>query len=1347
MATILINDVVSGTGTGPDDILKNACGAASAGDTVSIKGGDYTTDNTEIFISKNLTFQADDNIVRIWRIKFFNDTDGNRVGKTLTFSKKRFELFRDQSGYASLRMAPNTNLVLDNSFVDTKRLTLAGSNTITLTNSTLSIYEFTNELLRANVTLTGSTVTVGTPTADKHLVFYDEEYKTITMDLNSTLDVSKNIYAYDHDDKYHGTIAISTVGLGESAKKTYQLIIAGGAISTSDVTVKMNDDVISDDAVSGASDNTPYAEGYKFTTLGGHGVYLTKLDQDTVYLDNRSGETQYTKIGTIFDEGEAYEKLVGFNAGRTTSVIATTTSQLYLTKGNNISSSYGNLNMSSQANSITISTTGTAVDPAYLGEVRTYTDRDITLSGANVTIGVLTINGDSQFAVGSGSTLTARHAISNSGTLLVESDSTLSAIDTENPFRNQGILIFSYKNSGTTNKTNITLAEGKSINNNSGTVQIDVSSFPDSENLQIIQVTDYAVSGGTLNVINKGDKTVSVLRDSNDHLWLTNTECPVLYVNTGFTDSTYSFGDVIAPGIVYGVNTSASLSNALNTASSEQSICLYNVGGGYSFDETYTTASSKTASFTISAYDNGAEANAVVIKGFNHSGTGTATFENIKLVAGDDSFRAKHNDSGTPTIEFSNVTYTGPGKDTEKLKSEQGTKLRFVNGSAVSDVKMMVIGGSITVDSSSLTNVKIETKDISDNVVTITGSNAQKAELTGTTFVFNHNTALNFNGINGDTENGYAELSGSSLSYSSGKTVGIEVSQYGHVSFKNGTSVSATSVTNSGAITIDATSSITAASITNNGTITVDPTNYDGSVSMKKVIDLAGSGVSITGTPATATGIPDATLYHKADESDYYLVDVGRSTVYVDSDWAIGNFGVTAKDGATPVEKRYSLYNAFNTVNAAALEAASLGAELVIQNGTPAYDEIIKLQNAKTTIAGGSFSKAVCGGSEVSSTSAEDEMEISNTIDIQTGTFNKFFVGGNIEMGTSITEYTVTGTQQSVNISDGEFNAIVAGGDRFRQGNFTLDSDINMTVSGGSFKTCLAGGLLNSIAGVNAGDPVFDKSSRAKITGDVNLTITGGTFDKGCWIYGGCVSSQKEKTISTQTEIEGNVTITVNTTDLEGSDKITLCNIVVGSHGWGGIGGNATLVFTGNGSKIQFTKDAQIWGSSSGDSLNPITQEVLSSSVEGSRILSFTGFSGTLGCEKIRAFSHIEFIDSVVTLNDNCNLSGVENWTFENGSTLSGNFTNDFKDDTINLTGFTTAGTYTLLTDTVIDTNSDTNDVFKGFGSLSGIQIGGVSVTSKSYNTDTRTWSWGAGSTAAGLLAIENGTMKLQLLA
>jgi len=91
-------------------------------------------------------------------------------------------------------------------------------------------------------------------------------------------------------------------------------------------------------------------------------------------------------------------------------------------------------------------------------------------------------------------------------------------------------------------------------------------------------------------------------------------------------------------------------------------------------------------------------------------------------------------------------------------------------------------------------------------------------------------------------------------------------------------------------------------------------------------------------------------------------------------------------------------------------------------------------------------------------------------------------------------------------------------------------------------------------------------------------------------------------------------------------------------------------------------------------------------------------------------------------------LSEIANWTFENGSTLDGNFINDFAGDTLNLTGFDSAVEgVTLITD--LD-SGDACDVFNGFDSQSGIRIcmNGHDVGDLSWSQDGASVSWAADS-------------------
>ncbi|MDD6336910.1 MAG: hypothetical protein PUC15_00810, partial [Lentisphaeria bacterium] len=383
------------------------------------------------------------------------------------------------------------------------------------------------------------------------------------------------------------------------------------------------------------------------------------------------------------------------------------------------------------------------------------------------------------------------------------------------------------------------------------------------------------------------------------------------------------------------------------------------------------------------------------------------------------------------------------------------------------------------------------------------------------------------------------------------------------------------------------------------------------------------------------------------------------------------------------------------------------------------------------------FTRGVYGGIKATSGEGESSSPVNRDIDlsIEGGVFDKIVVGGNnIAMPDNGTSYYVTGNTQSVRVSNGLFKGAISGGDRFEKGVLNRNGNIDLSISGGTFTYRVAGGMMNAVSSVTDG--------HAFINGNISMTITGGNFTEDCWIYGGCVSTKKDKSQSALTTINGSVTITVDAT----ASPITLCTIIVGSHGWGTITGDAKLVFTGSGDDILFNpENGDLWGSCSGDSENPITKkrDKTSSALKGDGILSFTGFTGKLDSTDIRGFSKIEIknlaktepastVNSTVILdNEKFNLSGVENWEFDCGSTLSGDFTNDFTGDTLKLVGFT-SGTYTLITDSNTSDDS-TRNVFNGFGSLAGIQLDEtpVSITNRS---DTAI-GWDGGS-----LALVDGT-------
>ena len=214
------------------------------------------------------------------------------------------------------------------------------------------------------------------------------------------------------------------------------------------------------------------------------------------------------------------------------------------------------------------------------------------------------------------------------------------------------------------------------------------------------------------------------------------------------------------------------------------------------------------------------------------------------------------------------------------------------------------------------------------------------------------------------------------------------------------------------------------------------------------------------------------------------------------------------------------------------------------------------------------------------------------------------------------------------------------------------------------------------------------------------------------------------------------------------SGGLTIANLVVGSFGAGKIGTqdnkkDAKLVLTGT---SNITATGEIWGGCSSDiiTVKDGKRVMKETQVSGNRILSFTGFQGTLTSTKIRAFSQVELKkdenagNSNVTLVNSgaasLNLSEVENWIFESGSSLAGDFINDFEGDTLNLSGFSGSGILMSYN------TSNTNDIFNGFDALGAIQMNGVTQSMTYSSTDTTmTWAFSGGSVVVDKTA---GTMS-----
>ena len=308
-------------------------------------------------------------------------------------------------------------------------------------------------------------------------------------------------------------------------------------------------------------------------------------------------------------------------------------------------------------------------------------------------------------------------------------------------------------------------------------------------------------------------------------------------------------------------------------------------------------------------------------------------------------------------------------------------------------------------------------------------------------------------------------------------------------------------------------------------------------------------------------------------------------------------------------------------------------------------------------------------------------------------TFGGIFAGGfDVSAMKKDTEYVTAGPaslnmkihegETNVAISAGTFsNAVVVGGDLVKvtggtttewKVNYYRVGDINTVIDGGIFEVTSAGGQRMIIGGeyyqAATKDDVKVSIGAANLTGDINLTISGGSF-KGYDVYGGNYANQK--TFGKYATIDGKVTVTLDSSD---QALVFATNtkgdqggkIFAGSFGAGAITGDAKVILTGD-KDITFEK---LFGGSTGDFRS--TSGTLESNVEGKRILSFTGFKGGLNDDAvIDGFNTVE-ISGVNDLNfDVADLQyfnlDVTNWKFAADAAVTGTFAFDFSGDKVDM--------------------------------------------------------------------------------
>ena len=469
---------------------------------------------------------------------------------------------------------------------------------------------------------------------------------------------------------------------------------------------------------------------------------------------------------------------------------------------------------------------------------------------------------------------------------------------------------------------------------------------------------------------------------------------------------------------------------------------------------------------------------------------------------------------------------------------------------------------------------------------------------------------------------------------------------------------------------------------------------------------------------------------------------------------ALGNDAVAK---ANPNNSNYD----FGTIDG----ATSVIPDKIVVEGGVFTSTASSLKGIESIIEAGEF-RSVMGGKSVSNSSGSDTITTGDiSLTVQSGTFQKLVVAG---------DCSNAGTTIRCKDYDDDGGAGI-----------TYDKcDIEFNISGGEFSNPVVGGM--AYMGTD------DDTGMAALYGDVNLNITGGSFTS--YLYGGSIA--RSKLVSGRTNINGNVTITVDagSTPRTTTEKIVLNKVACGSYNTGTIMGSTKLVMTGLGENIVFLSSGEIWGGCGDDYYKANVERTFVTKVSGTRTLSFTGFNGELNsnCEKIRGFSHIEFVDrtwdaktgtwTVYEYGDansneygckveldtagtgNYNLSDMKFWTFGENSSLSGKFKNDFKGDTLRLNGFADSGSQTLIS-TATDNASI---VFNSFGGVDGagtdssitfaeIQMGTWDATNKLWTYETvdavfheatNAWTWGDAYTGAYTLGLQTddlGTTSLIL--
>ncbi|MDD6338175.1 MAG: hypothetical protein PUC15_07315, partial [Lentisphaeria bacterium] len=824
-------------GIGAYKTLANALTNSSNGDTVYIVASGYpgagaSTDNifryntppkksiTVTTSNAELTGTDPDTSINLGEI------DIDNIQLTFSAIKASTQQLKLYNNTAVLLVENGSDLTLSKfSNPSASSDTKPSDGTVIVRDSALTFTDIANNGINCAITLTNSTLTsMESATKINH--------RPLELDTASKFIVNGSLSG-------SGTISI-VVKDAPVDSTTYTLVETTGGLSSflSSGTVTLT--------VFGYEVTDPFTDGYTFGTSTDNIHFVLGTDansqcltltakvtgagmpsRDTVWI---SAEYDGTPGSTVNDH------VVSWNAGTSTSVISSTTSQVYFTGGNE--TSYGDLDLSDTgaAGGVTISevgtgtvslgalTTGTggvAVNGASLsfsGAITNSTALTVGTSGSepvtgSITAGAVTNSTDSTITVNSGSTLNANGTFSNSGTLDVYG----SVANTE-----LGTLSITNVSGGS-----VSVKSGGSLTANGGVTNSGSITVNGSMSTGTGAVTNN--TGSTITVDNGGSLSTGAITNSSN-------------LNVG-TSSTAT-----------GTLTATSITNNADSTITVNSGSMLNANGTFSnsgaFDVFGTVANTELGTLTIT----------------NISGGSISVKSNSSLTA-----NGGLTNSGAITVAGSMSTGTGA------VTNNTGSTITVNNGGSLST-------GAIT--NSSTLNVGHSSTGANGGTLTATsitnnagGSITVKAtsSLTATDSVTNSGT---FDVYGGMSTGGITNKTGSTITVNSGSMLNASGTFSNSGTLESTGSIYADTVTNSGSFTVEgespsSVSTFEAASFSNSSSVSVAAfTNAD--VSIRGTVSNSGKTANDGGMT-----VLNSTAEVKGKFTNSGALDITNSTVTV----------------------------------------------------------------------------------------------------------------------------------------------------------------------------------------------------------------------------------------------------------------------------------------------------------------------------------------------------------------------------------------------------------------------------------------------------------------------------------